>query len=60
MLVLLSKIRGEDDLLAKLVDGAKLSAQHKKILKQQQALIRDILAGDYVDFDVETGELLLA
>lgn len=60
MLRLLSEIRGEDDELERIIEEAKLSPQHKKILKQQQALIRDILAGDYVDFDVETGELFLA
>lgn len=58
MLTLLSEIRGEDDVLKKIIDNAKLSPQHKKILKQQQAAIKDMLAGKYVDFDPETGEIL--
>ena len=57
MLTLLSEIRGEDDVLKKIIDNAKLSPQHKKILKQQQAAIKDMLAGGYVDFDPETGEI---
>lgn len=57
MLTLLSEIRGEDDVLRKIIDNAKLSPQHKKILKQQQAAIKDMLAGRYVDFDPETGEI---
>lgn len=57
MLTLLSKIRGEEDILEKIIDEAKLSPQHKKILKQQQTAIKDMLAGGYVDFDPETGEL---
>lgn len=60
MLTLLSELRGEDDLLTGLIERAKLSPQHIKILKQQQAAIKDMLAGDYVDFDVESGEILLA
>ena len=58
MLTLLSEIRGEDDLLKKLIDDAKLSPQHRKILAQQQAAIKDMLGGAYADFDVETGEIL--
>lgn len=58
MLTLLSQIRGEEDLLTRLIDNAKLSQQHKRILKQQQAAIVDMLAGDYVDFDPETGEVV--
>lgn len=57
MLTLLSKIRGEENILDKIIDEAKLSPQHKKILKQQQTAIKDMLAGVYVDFDPETGEI---
>lgn len=58
MLRLLSEIRGEDDELERIIEEAKLSPQHKKILKQQQAERRELLADSYVDFDPETGEIL--
>lgn len=57
MLTLLSEIRGEESILEKIIDGAKLSPQHRRILKQQQAEIADMLAGTYKDFDPETGEI---
>ena len=58
MLRLLSEIRGEDDELERIIEEAKLSPQHKKILKQQRAERRELLADGYVDFDPETGEIL--
>lgn len=58
MLTLLSEIRGEENILEKIIDEAKLSPQHEKILEQQKAAIKDMLAGDYKDFDPETGEVI--
>lgn len=58
MLTLLSEIRGEENILEKIIDEAKLSPQHRKILKQQQTAIKDMLAGEYADFDPETGEVI--
>lgn len=58
MLTLLSEIRGENDLLSRLIDEAKLNSNHRKILEQQQAAIKDVLGGKYRNFDAETGEIL--
>lgn len=57
MLTMLSEIRGEEDLLKKLIDNAKLSPQHKKLLEQQRTAVEDMLAGTYADFNEETGEI---
>lgn len=57
MLRMLSEIRGEDDLLNKIIEEAKLSPQHKKLLKQQQNAVETMLAGSYMEFDPETGEI---
>lgn len=57
MLKMLSEIRGEDDLLNKIIEEAKLSPQHKKLLKQQQNAVETMLAGSYMEFDPETGEI---
>lgn len=57
MLRMLSEIRGEDDLLNKIIEEAKLSPQHKKLLKQQQNAVETMLAGSYMEFGPETGEI---
>lgn len=57
MLKMLSEIRGEEDLLNKIIKEAKLSAQHKKLLEQQQTAVEKMLAERYTDFDPETGEI---
>ena len=56
------RIRGEADLLDRMIDEAKLSPQHKKLLKQQQTEVREMLAEKFaglgIRVDPDTGEIV--
>ena len=62
MLHQLAEIRGEADLLDRMIDEAKLSPQHKKLLKQQQTEVKEMLAERFADMgirvDPDTGEIV--
>ena len=62
MLHQLAEIRGEADLLDRMIDEAKLSPQHKKLLKQQQTEVREMLAEKFaglgIRVDPDTGEIV--
>ena len=64
MLHQLAEIRGEADLLDRMIDEAKLSPQHKKLLKQQQTEVKEMLAERFADMgirvDPDTGEIMEA
>lgn len=59
MLRLYSAIRGEDDMLEKMIDEARLSSHQKMLLRQQQTEVAKMLGGRYQDFNMETGELIV-
>ena len=62
MLHQLAEIRGEADLLDRMIDEAKLSPQHKKLLKQQQTEVKEMLAEKFaglgIRVDPDTGEIV--
>lgn len=47
MLRKLSEIRGEEDTLEQIIERAKLSPQHIKLLKQQASAVEDMISSQY-------------
>ena len=58
----LKKIIGQVQAIDRMIDEAKLSPQHKKLLKQQQTEVKEMLAERFADMgirvDPDTGEIV--